>query len=240
MPIPKVAGLIADRLNAIRVKWMATGSIAAMTYGEYRVTNDIDLVLVLGRSEIPPDWKAFPLEDFYCPPADVIRETKRAGLSAAISILSTTRLVLRPISTSPELIRSAVGPWNDDKAFRSVIHRFGSRRPNTSLLASWNSIGKAEAKSICATSAGCCGDRRRSRSWAQKSRDAFLERRLVRPIRPLVASEASATKTVNCQNRLRAMRESVVLNEIATAKVTIVPKQIHHGNSITGSQSGCW
>jgi hypothetical protein len=74
MPIPKVASMIADRLNAIGVEWMTTGSIAAMTYGKYRVTNDIDLVLVLDESDISRLVSAFPLEDFYCPPGDVIRE----------------------------------------------------------------------------------------------------------------------------------------------------------------------
>ena len=73
MGLPKVAALIADRLNATGVKWIATGSIAAMSYGEYRVTNDIDVVLTLAWSDIEKLTGAFPLEEFYCPPADVIR-----------------------------------------------------------------------------------------------------------------------------------------------------------------------
>jgi hypothetical protein len=72
MAIPKVAGIFADRLNVIGGKWMATGSIAAMTYGEYRVTNDVDIVLVLGKTDIPKLITAFPDEEFYCPPADVL------------------------------------------------------------------------------------------------------------------------------------------------------------------------
>ena len=72
MALPKVAALIADRLNATGVKWMATGSIAAMSYGEYRVTNDIDVVLILAGSDIDKLVAAFPPEEFYCPPADVI------------------------------------------------------------------------------------------------------------------------------------------------------------------------
>lgn len=72
MALPKVAATIADRLNAIDVTWMATGSIAAMTYGDYRATNDIDVILVLGGDEIRKLVAAFPLEEFYCPPSDVI------------------------------------------------------------------------------------------------------------------------------------------------------------------------
>lgn len=52
---------------------MATGSIAAMSYGEYRVTNDLDVILVLSERAADKVVGAFPLEQFYCPPADVIR-----------------------------------------------------------------------------------------------------------------------------------------------------------------------
>lgn len=74
MALPKVAAIIADRLNAIGLKWMTTGSIAAMTYGEYRVTNDVDLVIVLAPSDAAKITAAFTLNEFYCPPAEVIRE----------------------------------------------------------------------------------------------------------------------------------------------------------------------
>ncbi|PYJ29615.1 MAG: hypothetical protein DME90_04830 [Verrucomicrobia bacterium] len=73
MALPKVATLIADRLNSAGIKWMATGSIAAMSYGEYRVTNDVDVVLVLSERDIEKLVAAFPLAEFYCPPEDVIR-----------------------------------------------------------------------------------------------------------------------------------------------------------------------
>jgi len=72
MALAKVVGVIADRLNATGIRWMATGSIAAMTYGEYRVTNDVDIVLVLVPVDIGKLTAAFPLDEFYCPPADVI------------------------------------------------------------------------------------------------------------------------------------------------------------------------
>ena len=62
MALPKVAALIAERLNTTGAKWMATGSIASMSYGEYRVT----------VSEIDKLMSAFPLQEFYCPPEDVI------------------------------------------------------------------------------------------------------------------------------------------------------------------------
>jgi len=74
MALPRVAALIADRLNATGVRWMTTGSIAAMTYGDYRVTNDIDLIVILAPAEIAKIAAAFPLEEFYCPPPEVMAE----------------------------------------------------------------------------------------------------------------------------------------------------------------------
>jgi hypothetical protein len=72
MALPKTVALIADRLNATDAIWMTTGSIAAMTYGDYRVTSDIDIILVLAPSNVAKMGAAFPLDEFYCPPLDVI------------------------------------------------------------------------------------------------------------------------------------------------------------------------
>jgi hypothetical protein len=72
MALPKTVALIADRLNSTGATWMATGSIAAMTYGEYRTTNDVDIILTLVPSDAAKIGAAFPLEEFYCPPLDVI------------------------------------------------------------------------------------------------------------------------------------------------------------------------
>lgn len=72
MALPKTVALIADRLNSTGATWMATGSIAAMTYGEYRTTNDVDVILTLPPSDASKIGAAFPLEEFYCPPLDVI------------------------------------------------------------------------------------------------------------------------------------------------------------------------
>lgn len=44
-----------------------------MFYGEPRLTNDIDIVVFLKASDVPLLERAFPGEEFYCPPADVIR-----------------------------------------------------------------------------------------------------------------------------------------------------------------------
>lgn len=58
---------------------MTVGSIASNAYGEYRVTNDIDVIVMLARDNADRVTNTFPDEEFYCPPGDVIKlEAARA------------------------------------------------------------------------------------------------------------------------------------------------------------------
>jgi hypothetical protein len=52
---------------------MITGAVASIIYGEPRLTNDIDLVINMNPEEVESFSSAFPIEDFYCPPQEVIR-----------------------------------------------------------------------------------------------------------------------------------------------------------------------
>jgi hypothetical protein len=51
---------------------MITGAAASIIYGEPRLTNDLDLVLNLKKSDVHKLPKAFPPDEFYCPPEEVI------------------------------------------------------------------------------------------------------------------------------------------------------------------------
>lgn len=51
---------------------MVVGSIASNAYGEFRVTNDVDLIVVLNPKAAASFADAFPESEFYCPPVDVI------------------------------------------------------------------------------------------------------------------------------------------------------------------------
>jgi hypothetical protein len=52
---------------------MITGAVASIIYGEPRLTNDIDLVIDMNPDDVEPFSDMFPIEDFYCPPPEVIR-----------------------------------------------------------------------------------------------------------------------------------------------------------------------
>lgn len=57
---------------------MVTGAVANIVYGEPRLTHDIDLVLEIEIGDAEKIAENFPLDEFYCPPIEVIIiESKR-------------------------------------------------------------------------------------------------------------------------------------------------------------------
>ncbi|NUM52517.1 MAG: hypothetical protein HUU46_02630 [Candidatus Hydrogenedentes bacterium] len=65
--------IFTSRFDAIGVRYMITGSVAATFYGEPRLTNDVDIVADVPDSAVPALADAFPLADFYLPPEEIIR-----------------------------------------------------------------------------------------------------------------------------------------------------------------------
>jgi hypothetical protein len=60
-------------LERHELRYLVTGSVAAMAYGEPRLTNDIDLILEIREADIGSLIRAFPEADYYLPPAEVIQ-----------------------------------------------------------------------------------------------------------------------------------------------------------------------
>lgn len=69
---PDLVEPFVRRFEAIGVPYMVTGSTAGILYGEPRMTNDVDVVVALARSHVEALVAAFPIDEFYCPPDDVI------------------------------------------------------------------------------------------------------------------------------------------------------------------------
>lgn len=71
--------LFIRRLNGLGIRYMVTGSVASIAYGEARLTHDVDIVVEIGREDVGRLAAAFPESDFYLPPSEVIRiEVTRA------------------------------------------------------------------------------------------------------------------------------------------------------------------
>lgn len=74
MPEPNLNlfALFTQKLNALGTPYMVTGSVAAIAYGEPRLTHDIDLVLNLSSKQVSQFSRLFPNDAFYCPPQEVL------------------------------------------------------------------------------------------------------------------------------------------------------------------------
>lgn len=64
---------IVTVFDHLRIPYLVTGSVAAMAYGEPRLTNDIDIVAAVQEKHIPGLIAAFPAAEFYILD-DMIRE----------------------------------------------------------------------------------------------------------------------------------------------------------------------
>ena len=74
--------IYTDILNQNNFKYFITGSVAAIVYGDPRLTHDIDFVIFMHNSEIEKFINAFPAKSFYCPPSEIIKtelELKAGG-----------------------------------------------------------------------------------------------------------------------------------------------------------------
>jgi hypothetical protein len=72
MPEPDLIELFAQPLNQQGIRYFISGSVAAMLYGEPRVTHDIDLVVFLRIDDASKLSAIFPPPTFYVPPAAAI------------------------------------------------------------------------------------------------------------------------------------------------------------------------
>lgn len=74
MTEPDLIQLFAEPLERIGLRYMITGGVASVVYGEPRFTRDIDVVLELSRADIPRLAQAFGAADFYVPPLETMEE----------------------------------------------------------------------------------------------------------------------------------------------------------------------
>lgn len=72
MPEADLITIFAQPLNQLQIRYLVSGSVASMLYGEPRVTHDIDLIVFLRFENMAQLAEVFPAPVFYLPPAEVI------------------------------------------------------------------------------------------------------------------------------------------------------------------------
>lgn len=73
MPEHNLFRIFVNRINRLSIPYMITGAVAGIIYGEPRLTNDIYIVIDMAPDDIDQFSDSFPIEDFYCPPPEVIK-----------------------------------------------------------------------------------------------------------------------------------------------------------------------
>ena len=85
--------LFVEKLESLAIPYMICGSVAAMAYGEPRLTKDMDVVLALPPDKAPAFHAAFTAAGFYCPLVEVIvEEFQRRGQFNLLHLESDTKI----------------------------------------------------------------------------------------------------------------------------------------------------
>ena len=74
---PDLYHLLLEPLHATGIEYMITGSVAAIAYGEPRMTNDVDLVARLEPGSPGLLQQAFPEPLYYLPPLETMEQERR-------------------------------------------------------------------------------------------------------------------------------------------------------------------
>ena len=72
MPEPELFLLFVRPLNRAGIRYVVSGSVAAIFYGEPRLTHDVDFVVFLNATDIGRLVEVFPVTDFYLPPLETM------------------------------------------------------------------------------------------------------------------------------------------------------------------------
>ena len=78
---------LVSALEKLELRYFITGSVAAIYYGEPRLTNDIDVVVDLSQQQIEEFYAEFPLGEFYLSEEALNRAVKQRGMCNVIHTL---------------------------------------------------------------------------------------------------------------------------------------------------------
>ena len=118
MPEPDLIELFVRPLNQAGIRHLISGSVAAMLYGEPRVTHDIDFVVFLPAEAASRLAAIFPPPQFYVPPAEVILREVAREQRGHFNIIHTESGLKADFYTAG---RDELHPWAFRHARRYII-----------------------------------------------------------------------------------------------------------------------
>jgi hypothetical protein len=87
MPEPELFLLFVRPMNRAGIRYVISGSVAAIFYGEPRLTNDVDFIAFLNEADRQRLPGFFPPTDFYLPPAEAIAAEAARELRGHFNII---------------------------------------------------------------------------------------------------------------------------------------------------------
>lgn len=91
-------------IEAIPLNYMVSGSIASILYGKPRLTQDMDIVVVFSADKIDRFVASFPIENYYCPPPEAIKEALKHGDQGLLNVIDQKtgfKIDIYPASDDP-------------------------------------------------------------------------------------------------------------------------------------------
>jgi len=89
-------------LKKADVPYIITGSMAAMFFGEPRMTTDIDIIIDISPHNASKLVELFPAPEFYCPPEDIIRSELKRPIRGHLNVLHSTSSLKADFYTAGE------------------------------------------------------------------------------------------------------------------------------------------
>lgn len=108
MRAPELYTRFLRPLNVTGIPYMITGGLAAIVYGEPRLTNHVDVVIALEPDMAHRLAEVFPPPDYDAPPVEVLREEASRDAWGHFNILhveTALRADMYPVGTDP------LGAW---------------------------------------------------------------------------------------------------------------------------------
>jgi hypothetical protein len=88
-PPRSLVGLFIAPLNRANIDYVVTGGLAAIVYGHPRLTLDVDLVIRLGSGAVTTFAELWPLDDYYCPPVEVVEQERQRAAHGHFNVIHT-------------------------------------------------------------------------------------------------------------------------------------------------------
>ena len=85
--LPELYERLLRPLNATGIRYVVTGGLAAIVYGEPRLTNDVDIVVHLSTGDAERLHRAFDGAEYYVPPLEVIETEAARGAFGHFNLL---------------------------------------------------------------------------------------------------------------------------------------------------------